>query len=369
MNIFFKTILFFTLALSIGSCTPDSDNTEPLRDYATQHAADIANIETFMKTHYMEVINNPGATNDQDVTYTLIPAGGSQVSIWDQTTYPIQTRYVNQNDITYKIYFIQLRQGSGPTSKAPCNVDSVLTSYRGEYIFEKSETVNEVVVKTIEGKEFEESKNPQAYFNLTRLIKAWGEIFPQFKTGSYGGNPDGTISYTDFGAGVMFIPSGLAYFSGTQSGIMPSYSPLIFSIKLYEVQRVDQDGDGIFTFQEDLATSIVASNGTVTIINGIPDGYVNVLPTGTVNPDDTDGDGIPDFLDVDDDGDFFTTKSELKYISSADPQQRARYYPFDGDAVDNPATPFVDESQGAPDCSGNFTNAARLRKYRDPSCH
>ena len=78
-----------------------------------------------MQTHYMEVTNNPGSTDDQNVTFTLIPEGGTQTSIWDQTTYPILTRYVsvNQNDvdITYKIYYIQLRQGTGANSKSPSN--------------------------------------------------------------------------------------------------------------------------------------------------------------------------------------------------------------------------------------------------------
>jgi hypothetical protein len=43
-----------------------------------------------------------------------------------------------------------------------------------------------------------------------------GEIFPEFKTGTYSSNTDGTVSYSDFGADVMFIPSGLAYFNKVQ---------------------------------------------------------------------------------------------------------------------------------------------------------
>lgn len=33
---------------------------------------------------------------------------------------------------------------------------------------------------------------------------------------------------------------------------------------------------------------------------------------GVYNPDDTDGDGIPDFADKDDDGDGHTTKLEIR---------------------------------------------------------
>ena len=365
MNNFFKIIFLFTLGLTVFSCSKSDSGTEPLRDFAEQYTKDLTSIETYMHTHYMEVVNNPGATDDQDVTFTLIPEGGIQTSIWDQTTYPIKTRMVKvrQDDVDYiyKIYYLELRQGSGANSKSPCNVDKVLTSYRGEYIY--SSTVTEgtppVSTTTIKSEEFEESINPQNYFNLTGVIRGWSEIFPQFKTGSYTGNPDGTVSYNDFGAGVMFIPSGLAYYGASTGGI-PSYSPLIFSFKLYEIQRMDQDADGIYSYQEDLATSVVNNDGTVTITTGVPDGYVYSLPEGVTNPDNTNGPGttvlistfpdkyseedeVPDFLDVDDDGDFFTTASEIKN-------------PITGDAF-----PFAD----IPTCDGTGIGK---KKYLDPSC-
>ncbi len=277
------------------------------------------------------VVNSPGNTEDMDVTYTLITDPVTQTSIWNQTTYPIQTRLVTvtQDDVevTYKLYYLKLREGSGATSKSPCNVDRVLTSYRGEYIFPSTENVAGVDVTTIKGFEFEESINPQTFFNLTAVIRGWSEIFPQFKTGTYTGNPDGTVSYDNFGAGVMFIPSGLGYYSNASGGI-PAYSPLIFNFKLYEIQRVDHDGDGIFSYQEDLNN----------------DGYVLSLAEGIANPDDTDGDGIPDFIDVDDDGDFFTTASEIK------------------DPITGTAYPF----ETIPTCGGTGNGK---KKYLDPSCH
>jgi hypothetical protein len=45
-----------------------------------------------------------------------------------------------------------------------------------------------------------------------------GEIFPQFKTGTSKANDaDGVTHSSDFGAGVMFIPSGLGYYSWNRS--------------------------------------------------------------------------------------------------------------------------------------------------------
>lgn len=335
MNNFFKITLLFILGLTIVSCSKSGNDTEPARDYTEQYTKDLANIETFMHTHYMQVVNDPGNTDDQDVTFTIIPAGGTQTSVWDQTTYPIKTRLVtviqNDIDVTYKIYYLQLRQGTGTNSKSPCNVDRVLTSYKGEYIYDSVDDNN---VSTIISHQFEESINPQSFFNLTSVIRGWSEIFPQFKTGTYSGNPDGTTSYADFGAGVMFIPSGLAYYSASTGGI-PAYSPLIFSFKLYEIQRMDQDGDGIYSYLEDIGGPDGAN---------VPDGYMRTMAEGVVNPDDTDGDEIPDYLDPDDDGDHFTTISEIKN-------------PLTGIAY-----PFAD----IPTCGGTGNGK---KKYLDPSCH
>ena len=107
MNNFFKTIVGFTLALLVVSCSKDDDKTEPLRDYAEQYAKDIEIIEEFLQTHYIEVINNPGAANDQEVTFTKIPEGGTQTPIWDSPD--LVTNYtVNLHDITYKLYYLKL---------------------------------------------------------------------------------------------------------------------------------------------------------------------------------------------------------------------------------------------------------------------
>jgi hypothetical protein len=132
-------------------------------------------------------------------------------------------------------------------------------------------------------------------------------MMPQFKSGTYTANQDGSISYSNFGAGVMFIPSGLAYFNGATTTI-PQYSPLVFSFKLLEVYRNDDDFDKIPSYLED--------------IDG--DGYVRILDTGVINPDDTDGDETPNYLDVDDDNDTFLTRTELLL-----PNTTNQYYTFD----------------------------------------
>lgn len=305
MNNFLKTIVGFTLALLVVSCSKNDDNTEPLRDYATQYEADLDKIEEFLQTHYYTVVDHPGFPDDQSVTFTKIPTGGTQTSIWNSPDL-VTDFTVEANDITYKLYYLKIRghvdrnNSVNPPSEAdldktPCNVDRVLSSYVGQYLYTAKETVDGTEVDVLKLKQFEESINPQSFLTLSSTIRGWGEVFPNFKAGTYSENPDGTLTYADFGAGVMFLPSGLGYYASSSTSI-PAYSPLIFSFKLYEIQRVDNDGDGIYSFQEDL--------------NG--DGYVRVLEEGVTNIDDTDGDGVPDFLDIDDDGDFFITKEEIK---------------------------------------------------------
>lgn len=321
-------ILIIT-TFSLFSCSKNNDTPEitPPRDFAVQYATDIADIETYLKENYITVLDHPGFTDDQDVTYTKITDPVSQPSIWsylNKTTFPkLLSRDVLLDDITYKVYYLVLREGIGAS---PCNVDGVLASYKGDYL--KQTVASEVT--TLTATTFEESKYPQQMLSLYNTIKGWSEIFPKFKTGSYSTNNDGTVSYNNFGAGIMFIPSGLGYYS-SGSGAIPAYAPLVFSFKLYEIQRLDQDGDGIPSYLEDL--------------NG--DGYMNVFETGVLNPDDTDGDGIPNFLDVDDDGDGYSTKNEIK-----DPTTGLSY-------------PFAD----IPSCSGNTTDTSRLKKHLDKSCH
>lgn len=327
MNKIYKLAFLLGIAILFANCNPnDGPSVEPLRDYQVQYNKDIADIELYLKTHSYTVINHPGFVDDQDVVFTAIPEDDTTtISVWDSPL--LEKNYtVSQNDITYKLYFLKLREGGGALNDKPypCNVDAILASYRGSYLFHKVETVNNVVTDKLLTEEFEYNPLPQSSFNLGNVIKGWSEVFPQFKHGDFTSTDGQPTIYTDFGAGVMFVPSGLGYYAVGQ-GTIPAYSPLIFSFKLYEITRLDHDGDGIDSYLEDL--------------NG--DRYLRVLPAGVVNPDDTDGDGIPDFLDIDDDGDNVMTKVEIR----------------------NPITNLPYSFASIPTCPGGT-----LPKHRDPSC-
>lgn len=316
------------LSLALFSCSKDKEaEVAPPREYSVQYATDIKDIEEYLKTYYIEEV-----TTDFDIKISKIPTGGTQKSIWDQTTYPLQFREVNLHGLKYKLYYLVLNEGVG---ESPTNVDAVWSSYKGDYL----QQVTKDGVTTLTVTEFDRLTIPSNFFQFTGIdavIRGWSEFFPKLKTGIYSSNADGTVSYKDYGAGVVFIPSGLAYYNSGQ-GTIPSYAPLVFNVKLYEVQRNDQDGDGIPSYLEDLDGDGYMYSFTNTTL----------YPTKpTTNPDDTDGDEVPDCFDVDDDGDNYTTKLERSY---KDANGVVKYYDF----------------ANIPLCTGGNGK----KRHLDPKCH
>lgn len=317
----FKYFFILLIALSaLVSCNKNDDDdpveTVPLKDYQEQYLKDNDSIVKYLKTNYIEEV-----TADFDVKISKIPAGGTQTSIWDQTVYPLQSRNVYNDNITYKVYYLVLNEGVG---ESPCNFDRISASYVGNLL---------------DGTVFDTSDNLGRISDLgVGVIDGWSEIFPKFKAGkANAANADGTITYSDFGAGIMFLPSGLGYYN-TGKGTIPAYAPIVFSFKLYAIQRLDHDGDGIADFNED--------------ING--DGYVYDFSNKTLyaNPpaeliDDTDGDGLADFIDIDDDGDGYTTLLEITKPTGevGGAFGPSKYFPFEAFAVeDDPTTPNINEA-------------------------
>lgn len=332
-----KVTFYFIVSIAslfLFSCTKTDPIAEitPPRAYADQYKTDIADIEEYLKANYITVVDHPGFVDDQNVTINKLDADHT-VSIWNQTKYQLKFREVSLHDIVYKLYYLVLRPGIG---ESPTNVDGVFAAYRGDYLQRIAATTTTPIIPSyISATKFEETKFPQSFFSLYSTVPGWGETFPQFKKGTYTTNADGSISYNDFGAGVIFLPSGLGYYN-RGAGSIPSYAPLVFSFKLYEIQRLDQDNDGILSYQEDL-------NG-----DGYMYDYRNtvIYPTSPEDAiryaDDTDKDGIPNVFDSDDDGDNYTTKLELKKPDET-------YHTF----------------ETVPSCSGS---AAGVKRYLTANC-
>lgn len=284
MKRFLTALGLFALITFYASCEKDDGNAPaPPRDYTEQYAAEKDSIENYLKTHYI-------ASVDEDYNVSLLPITNEseQTSIWDQTQYPLLSKLVTSIDANntpeYTVYYLVLNEGVG---NMPTRADNVMVAYRGF---------------TFDDTEFDYRPFPE-FSSLANTIEGWQEIIPMFKSGVYVDVPNSPDppQYTDYGAGVMFIPSGLAYYNAPTTVLISAYEPIAFSFKLYDVNYVDSDGDGILNKDERIGD-------------------------GDVFDMDTDGDGTPDYLDTDDDGDGIGTRTEITIPNTSNPVQ---YYSFE----------------------------------------
>ncbi len=246
------------------------DTTEPysIRDYSEQVIVDQDLLETYLKTH---TYNYEDFKNESDVNIkldTISDNNSSRVSLFEQAS--IKTIDVTnaEGQITsHNLYYIIAREGS---NESPSVADSVYVAYDG--------------ILT-DGSTFDNRKFP-IWIDLANSLEGFREGVSELRTGKFTENSNGTIAYTSFGVGLFFIPSGIGYFENISSGI-PEYSPLIFTVKLMTHTDTDHDNDGILSIFEDI------------------DG--DNKPFG----DDSDGDNLWNMYDVDDDGDGILTVNEI----------------------------------------------------------
>lgn len=287
--------LLAAIVLSVVACKKDdgSSITPPL-PYDEQYLTDKPLVEEYLQTHYIYDVDD-----DFNIDIREIGELDDVVSIWDQTDYPLQSKAVTIDDVDMTLYYLVLQQGVG---EFPTRADAVKAAYKGWLL---------------DGTQFDYTPYPQTFSSLAGTILGWQEIIPFFREGELVDEPNSPNppSYENYGAGVMFIPSAYGYYNATQTGI-PAYSPLVFSFKLYEVQLLDSDYDGILNKYE------------------TEDGI-------DIWDYDTDGDDIPNYLDTDDDGDGFTTRQEIM----------------------NPATGEAYDFDEIPTCDSG------VKKHLDASCH
>jgi FKBP-type peptidyl-prolyl cis-trans isomerase FkpA len=282
---FIKTLSLLSLFVILFSCNKDDDNNSEtkIEPYADQYAKDLVAMDKFIDEYSMKVSTD----GNYDVTFEKIPSPNTNNLQSIKEEFTIETKTVKFQELDHKLYYISFTPG---TDKTPTAVDSVMVTYKGEYIYTKKvekepKTDPKTYDEFIASAEFENNPFP-IWFQLGNLVKGWQEIFPKFQTGGHTVNPDGSLGFNNFGAGVMFIPSAFGYYASARPGI-PSYSPLIFNFKLLKLNYMDHDQDRIDSRFED-------ANGN-----------------GDYSDDDTDGDKVPDYLDRDDDADGILTKVEI----------------------------------------------------------
>ena len=282
MKNIYKALCFVLLAAVFAGCPKDdSPAPTPPIPYADQKPIDEAAIDNFLETHYVTVDVN------YNTTFTKIEEGGTETPISQMPN--LESITVHRNDLDYTLKYLKLREGIG---EQPIKVDSAFVSYKGSLL---SDTV------------FDLADSP-VWFKLDEVVPGWGEIMSKFKTGTFTAYPDGSVIYSDYGAGVMFLPSAFAYYN-LPIGDIPAYSPLIFNFKLYDQFHRDHDNDKVKTmFEYDYQDPAFPDDPSKRLIY------------------DTDGDGTPDYLDLDDDNDGVLTIEEVR--SSAIGVLPVTYYDF-----------------------------------------
>ncbi|HNU60019.1 MAG TPA: hypothetical protein PKI08_08720 [Aquaticitalea sp.] len=275
-----KTLRFLPLLILVivASCNRDDDSDDfVVADRGEQQVIDNELLVTYLQTHYYNAstFETPGDYHISDIIITELPKDddGNYLPMPDPDQNAllidaVETKVDTFADTRYEYYVLKLNHGGGPS---PHFCDMVYVNYSG--MLEDHD-------------EFDSTVNP-VNFDIMNLIPGWSYVLPDFGTAeSVATNPDGTLSYTNYGLGVMFLPSGLGYFASPNAG-MSLYSNLIFKFELYQTKVNDHDNDGVPTYIEDL-------NGNKYAFD-----------------DDTDNDSSPNFLDTDDDGDGVLTINEL----------------------------------------------------------
>lgn len=144
----------------------------------------------------------------------------------------------------------------------------------------------------------------------------------------------------------------------------------------------------------DILTSEESSSGNVTIStilteddnDGIPAEFEDINGNGNLDDDDTDADGVPNYLDQDDDGDNiftsaekpnYTTANGLANAQDSDGDETPDYLDMDddGDGIksrdeenlsqdQNPLNDILDPNVGPDYLNPNISNAVPATKYR-----
>lgn len=268
MKIFKFLIATVLIGLAVQSCNKKDDDgiiTVPPRDKGEQVIEDHAALEEYLQTHfyYLNTTNPPSGFDSFIEFDTIAGVNAGQTPLIDQ----VYISQVEDSDVMHNVYVLKLEEGLGD---APKFADSIVAVYKGNLL---------------DGTLFDSGVTPTR-FDLTRVVRGFNEGILQFRgSTNYSSNPDGTSSFEDFGMGAVFFPSGIGYFNEARPNI-PVYSPLVFRINLLAVEEADHDNDGVPSYIEDLDGDFILFS------------------------DDTDGDGFPNYIDSDDDGDGTPTVEE-----------------------------------------------------------
>jgi FKBP-type peptidyl-prolyl cis-trans isomerase FkpA len=253
--------LFLVAIISLVAVACGSDGVGSVQnfDYAEQAVKDNDSLVKFFKNHYFD-----------DAEKIVKPIEDGKTALMDDPKLVSQmiTETINDEDINYTLYTYSIEDGTSSKGN-PTVVDSVLVSYSGRRI---------ITPTIISDSDFDNRSD--LWFVLgSGVIRGWTYGIPNAVPGTNSTQPDGPLTFSGTGKIILFIPSGLAYQNRGSASILPNEN-LIFYVELKDiVEDTDVDLDGIPSIDEDL------------------DG------DGKPWNDDTDENGVFNYIDGDDDGD------------------------------------------------------------------
>lgn len=288
------------MVTAIWSCSSDDNRGLPEVEFvpprllSEQVDQDDADLVAFLKTHFYnyEDFQSPAADFDYRVRFDTISGDNSdKISIFDSgqlAGVEFGTEIISVNSaefqrtddevLDHKLYYLVARQGGSETT--PTIGDDYIVRYEGSLL---------------DGTVFDSSVSQPAKFNLSQVVRGFGNGLRFFKSGTEAiENGDGTFTYDNYGIGAIFMPSGLGYFSipPTNTNLIPPYTPLVFTVDTFFFEKdTDTDGDGIPSYLEDV-------NGDGNLNNDNTDSADEQVNIPNHRDNDDDNDGIPTIEEI-----------------------------------------------------------------------
>src|SRR5690606_31154881 len=257
------------LALLACNNDDDSNNGPTLRDLTEVTAENESDLQAYLKTHFYnyEQFENPPAGFDYKIVFdTIAGDNAGKTPLIERPE--LRDTIIKIDDVPQKMYMLIARQGA--SEEHPLLGDQVVVKYEASYM-------NGIV---------QDASNVEVSFNtLGGLTEGFAWFCTKLNVGTgYDAEnqpDDGTIVWNnDYGIGAVFVPSGLAYYS---SG---NYNPYIFKVDMLAYSLADQDQ--IYDFN---TRSYISSP------DGIPSRLEDLNGNGDPRDEDSDGDGIANYLD------------------------------------------------------------------------
>lgn len=322
--------LLAILVLCVGCGNDDDDGGPeviPVRDRAEQSVEDDVLIREYLQTHFYNYEEFEAAGDEFDYVVRIDTISGDNSGKTPILNRPeLKTYTYDLFDASNTLYVLMARDGGTPNEDIPQEIaatytDSIFMEFTGSEIEG--------------GNVFDATANP-IWLNLPATINGFARGLENFKGDPDGAtiNDDGTVTFNNFGSGVVFVPSGLGYFNQPPSNI-GFYASIMFNFQTFQVKVTDHDGDLIPTIREDINANkflfddVDNTDGDAAFDFRDPDDdndgvrtRLEIMTTMEENEEgemvevfsaflDTDNDGTPDHLDTDDDGDGRETIDEI----------------------------------------------------------